>query len=192
MKFFKVSIPPWNAIGLLPPIDPEIPTSPYRSPYPVSLKDLVMRFSTSPERKAVLKGFLSYRKELHRIGIQDGIQWIDGSFLEDVEKIERRAPRDIDVVSFCNTPLDLSLSAEDAQIFDQAIAKDRFCVDAYLVEMNKVPPLDLTLLSAYWYSMWAHRRTQVWKGFLQIDLAPIEDAEALACLIQIEATGGDS
>ena len=100
MKATNVAIPGWNALGLLPPIDPELPASPCRSPYPVSLKDVVMRFSTSPERRAVLKGFLDYRRELHRIGIVDGIQWIDGSFLEDVEMIENRSPRDIDVVSF--------------------------------------------------------------------------------------------
>jgi len=52
-----VSIPSWNALGLLPPIDPNLPTSPDRSPYPVSLRDVVMRFSTSPQRRAVMKGF---------------------------------------------------------------------------------------------------------------------------------------
>ena len=188
----NVGIPSWNASGLLPPIDPELPASPYRSPYPVSLKDVVMRFSTSPERRAVLKGFLGYPGELHRIGIEDGIQWIDGSFLEDVETIEHRAPRDLDVVSFFNTPNDLNISEEDIKLFDQAVAKDRFSIDAYFVELNQVSPRELTLLSAYWYSMWAHRRTHDWKGFLQVELAPTEDPEALAWLFQFEEAGGQS
>ncbi|MEF8753984.1 MAG: hypothetical protein V5B60_08610 [Accumulibacter sp.] len=187
-----VAIPAWNVLGLLPPIDPDLPTSPDRSPYPVSLKDVVMRFSTSPERQSVLKGFLGYRAELHRLGLADGFQWIDGSFLEDVETIERRVPRDIDVVSFFHTPANVSVSDEDARLFDQAVAKDRFKVDAYFVELDQVTPRELTFWSAYWYSMWSHRRTQAWKGFLQIELAPTEDAEALAWLAQFEGTGEQS
>lgn len=57
-------------------------------------------------------------------------------------------------------------------------------VDAYIVELDQVTPCELTFLAAYWYSMWSHRRTQAWKGFLQIELAPTEDAEALAWLDQ--------
>lgn len=181
-----VAIPAWNALGLLPPIDAELPTSSSRSPFPVSLIDVVMRFSTTPERKAILKGFLSYRAELHRLGLADGFQWIDGSFLEDVETIEHRAPRDVDVVSFFCTPADLNVSNEDTRLFDQAVAKDRFKIDAYFVELDQITPRELALWSAYWYSMWSHRRTQAWKGFLQIELAPTEDAAALAWLAQFE------
>lgn len=184
-----VAIPSWNALGLLPPIDPDLPISPARSPYPVSLKDVVMRFSTSPERRAVLKGFLDYRAELHRLGLEDGFQWIDGSFLEDVEAIEARAPRDIDVVSFFYTPTEFIISDDDAQLFDQAVAKDQFNVDAYIIELSKLTPRELTYWSAYWYGMWSHRRTQVWKGFLQIELVPTEDADALAWLTQFDGTG---
>jgi hypothetical protein len=187
-----VAIPAWSALGILPPIDPDRPTSPDRSPYPVSLKDVVMRFSMSPERQAVLKGFLRYRAELHRLGLTLGFQWLDGSFLEDVETIERRAPRDIDVVSFIHTPHDLNLTEDDTQLFDQAEAKSRFKVDAYVVELDQVAPRELALLSAYWYSMWSHRRTQVWKGFLQVELAPTEDAEAFAWLAQFDEIGGQS
>jgi hypothetical protein len=42
----------------------------------------------------------------------------------------------------------------------------------------------LVAQSSYWYSMWSHRRNQAWKGFLQIDLAPSQDVEALAWLQQ--------
>lgn len=91
-----------------------------------------------------------------------------------------------------NTPPGLNISEEDALLFDQAVSKQRFSVDAYFVELNQVSPRELTLLSAYWYSMWAHRRTQAWKGFLQLELTPTEDAEALAWLAQFEAAGGNS
>jgi hypothetical protein len=148
-----VAIPAWNALGVLPPIDPDLPTSPDRSPYPVSLKDVVMRFSTSPERQAVLKGFLAYRAELHRLGLTVGFQWLDGSFLEDVETIERRAPSDIDVVSFFHTPPEFDLNVDDEQLFDQAVAKGRFRVDAYFVDLDQVTPRELAFWSAYWYSL---------------------------------------
>lgn len=36
----------------------------------------------------------------------------------------------------------------------------------------------LTRHSAYWYSVWSHRRNQLWKGFVQVDLAPGEDTFA--------------
>jgi len=187
-----VAIPAWNSLGLLPPVDPELPTSPKRSPYQVALMDVVMRFSTSTERVAVVNGFLRYRAELHRLGIRDGFQWLDGSFTENVEVLEHRAPRDIDVVSFFHTPKGFELNGEDLHLFDQAETKTRFNVDAYFVEFDQVTPRELTFWSAYWYSMWSHRRTQSWKGFLQVDLAPTEDASALAWLAQFEPTGGNA
>ncbi len=186
-----IAIPAWNTNGVLPPVDPHLPTSPVRSPYPVSLKDLVMRFSTSSERRSVIKSFLGYRKELHRIGLSEGFQWIDGSFLEDVETIEQRAPRDIDVVSFFNTPASLNISDDDAYLFDHDILKKRINIDAYYVELDQITPRMLTHWSAYWYGLWSHRRTQVWKGFLQIELTPVEDADALAWLTQFERTEGE-
>jgi len=42
-----VAIPHWNALGLLPPSDPARPVAPDRSPYPVSLSDIIERFATS-------------------------------------------------------------------------------------------------------------------------------------------------
>ena len=93
-----MAIPAWNALGLLPPIDPTTPTAVERSPYPVSLKDLVLRFGTSPERKAILTGFLEYRAILHQFGVQHGFQWLDGSFMEEIEILEGRPPMDLDVV----------------------------------------------------------------------------------------------
>jgi hypothetical protein len=187
-----VAIPSWNALGLLPPIDPDQAVSPRRSPYPVSLQDVVMRFSTSPDRRAILRGFLDYRAALHRLGIQNGFQWINGSFLEDVEMLERRAPRDLDVVTFFHDPAEDLGSSEDDLVVDHVAARDRFKVDAYLLELDRISPRELTRWSAYWYSMWSHRRTQAWKGFLQIELAPTEDVDAGALLAQSENKEGQS
>ncbi len=52
-----VPIPPWNAQGVLPPQEVTAPTSANRAPYLVSLSDLMLRFGTSAERVAILRGF---------------------------------------------------------------------------------------------------------------------------------------
>jgi hypothetical protein len=184
MTLKMVPIPSWNSHGLLPAIDKNIPTSPERSPYLVSLKDIVMRFSTSPERRAILTGFLQYRAELHRIGIVNGFQWLDGSFLENIENIDQRAPNDIDVVTFFGQTANLNLSTDDEKLFDSTHAKLIYKVDAYIVEFDDLSPREMALWSTYWYSMWSHRRTEIWKGFLEVGLNPTEDTEAQAWLAQ--------
>jgi hypothetical protein len=181
-----VAIPAWNSLGLLPPIDPELPISPKRSPYPVTLLDVVMRFSTSPERRSVLTGFLDYRAALHEIGICEGFQWLDGSFLEDVETLERRAPRDMDVVTFMHTPA--NFAGTDLAALDPGSAKTLFQVDAYMVELDELELGELVFYSAYWYSMWSHRRNQAWKGFLQIGLPATDDAQARQWLANFDVT----
>ena len=184
-----VAIPSWNVLGLLPPIDSKIPTSPDRSPYCVSLKDVVMRFATTLERRNVLSGFLKYRQALHQLGFKSGFQWLNGSFAEDVEMIEKRPPHDMDVVTFLHTPEHFVLSDKDMKIFNNDYAKSHFSVDAYIVELDELSSDQIVIHSAYWYSMWSHRRNQAWKGFLQIELDPAEDTEAIAWLDQLEPTG---
>jgi hypothetical protein len=62
-------------------------------------------------------------------------------------------------------------------------------VDAYIVELDQLSSDQIVLHSAYWYSIWSHRRNQAWKGFLQIVLDPAEDTEAIAWLEQFETIG---
>jgi hypothetical protein len=179
-----VPIPVWTAEGVLPPIDATNPTSSHRAPYPVSLYDVVVRFGTSPARCAILEGFLNHRAALHANGYRSGFQWLDGSFMEDIEVLESRIPKDMDVVSFVQAPQPASPSAEDQQALDHDLAKAKFHVDHYFVEIDVVPPRELTFWSAYWYSMWSHRRTRAWKGFLQVELDPNADANARHWLVQ--------
>jgi hypothetical protein len=183
------SIPPWNARGVLPPNDPLDPTGSDRSPYPVRLLDVLMRFATSPERRAILQGLLDFRAALHRMGLVGGFQWLDGSFMEHIELLERRAPNDIDVVTFIDAPASFTPAPPDDQALRRSTAKARFKVDSFLIELDATPPRDLTLISAYWYSVWSHRRTAEWKGFLQVDLAPHEDGPAQAWLNAAPASG---
>lgn len=184
-----VPIPAWNAQGVIPPINALNPTSAERSPYTVSLIDFVDQFSTSPERRNVLQGFLRYRAGLHGAGLTQGFQWLNGSFLEDVETLGGRAPRDLDVVTFYRLPA--GQSQQDVQLLAphlfpinrtaQEQLKANFHVDAYLVHLGMIPER-LVERSAYWYSLWSHRRNQLWKGYVQINLAPTEDAAAGAAI----------
>lgn len=75
-----MSLPEWTNLGVLPPVHPtEAGHGLNRSPYPITLQELLDRFSTSAERIDVLKGFLSYRAALHAAGIVRGFQWLDVS-----------------------------------------------------------------------------------------------------------------
>ena len=191
-----VAIPDWNAQGVIPPINSLQPTMADRSPYTVSLTDVVLRFGLSAERRTVLGGFLRYRAAPHTAGLVQGFQWLDGSFLEHVELLESRPPNDIDVVTFYKLPtgktqLDLQVEAPD--IFpnsraSQQTMKASFHVDAYAVHLGMVSER-LIQQCTYWYSMWSHRRNQIWKGYVQVDLAPIEDTAAQAALANLGNPG---
>jgi hypothetical protein len=186
-----VPIPPWNAEGLLPAADVANPTSATRSPYPVALGDVVLRFNTSPDRAAILRGFLEYRAALHVAGLTAGFQWLDGSFMEHIEAGSRnRPPNDIDVVTFYRLPpgvtqADLVTRTPDlfpSNVIQLKALKARYKVDARALHLGMVSE-KLVDRSAYWYGVWVHQRsTFKWKGFLQIDLAPGEDAAARALL----------
>jgi hypothetical protein len=175
-----VVIPAWNANGVIPPISSISPTSAERSPYTVSLSEFVLRFASSPERRQILDGFLQYRGRLHSAGLTIGFQWLDGSFLENVETTETRSPNDLDVVTFFSLPVGVTqqqILAAAPDILNQQRIKTTYFVDAYFVSLGS-RAATLVEQSAYWYSMWSHRRDSSWKGYLQVDLDPVEDALA--------------
>ena len=175
----SVHIPFWTTDDVLPPIDATQPVSPYRA----SLTDCILRFATSPERIAILDGFLRYRAALHAAGLARGLQWLDGSFLEHVEENDGRPPNDLDVVTFYRLPPNRSqrdLASAWPQVFlDHLGVKTAYRVDGY-VEHLGMEPERLTRQASYWYSVWSHRRSQLWKGFVEVDLAPMNDASATA------------
>ena len=185
MSTGTVAIPAWTAQGVLPPIDVESPTSSSRSPYRVSLLDFVVRFGNTAVRRKLLRGLLEFRAALHALDLVGGFQWIDGSFLEDVETIQRRQPRDIDLVTFFRLPQgrsQTSLEEASAELFDPQAVGQRYGVHAYFVQLNGVEPELVVDQCTYWNSLWSHRRNGQWKGYLQVDLAPAGDREAMANL----------
>jgi hypothetical protein len=188
-----VAIPYWSAQGVLPPRNAVNPTSYDRSPYDVALTDVVLRYATTPERRTILDGFLGFREALDNAGIRQGFQWLDGSFLENIDRIESRPPRDVDVVTLYHlsqgmTQQDL-LNAHPA-LFDQAQTKAAYHVDAYFVQINNFQAEPLIEETIYWYSLWSHRCNDLWKGYLQVDLAPTDNAAARANLTAMIPQGG--
>lgn len=178
-------IPLWNHQGVIPPIDQQDPASLTRAPYPTDVLQVVERFSTSLERCAILEGFLAHRAEMHRMGIIAGSQWLDGSFMENVELLEARPPNDMDVVTFAevSAATQQTLTQPDIQkLVDNPWIKASYKVDFYLTLLSE-PPESLIEIAAYWYSMWSHRRSQQWKGFLSVKLDPSLDQNASDLLV---------
>ena len=178
-----VTIPEWDGNKVLPPIHPDTPegqehSSLYRAPYVAGLEQIVTRFAATPERVELMDRFLDYRAALHQAGILEGFQWINGSFVENIEgrSEEPRSPNDIDVVTFFYRGE--STRADLLELFNPPIIKQNFSVDAYGVELGI--PLDAGTAAniGYWHSLWSHNRNGTWKGFIQVALDQAEDQPA--------------
>lgn len=178
-------IPDFSNIGILPPYgmygaaDIE-----GRSPYPTNLETFVDRFATTQARSALLKGFLTYRNHLHKIGLTEGLQWVGGSFVENCEVIRSRPPGDIDVVTFLR-PLDDEQEWNDLiknnndLLMNAGHTKKNFQCDAYTSEINDEMLEDI----AYYLTMFSHQRdTEVWKGIIQLDLNDPTEGQAATLL----------
>ena len=167
----------WNASGLLPPIAPgEHPAGWNRSPYLTTLAEVADFFVTTNARLNIFRGFVNYRKALHDIGICKGFQWLNGSFVEQVEMTRHKPPNDSDVVTFAYLPQDCKnqsdLYNKNPNLFDRAIAKAKFQVDGYMMVLGDLMTAEAVRRIAYWYSLWSHQRdTYAWKGFIQLDLS---------------------
>jgi hypothetical protein len=179
-------IPAWNLHGIIPPFDPIDPTGTVRSPYIVALPDMVLRFAVTPERVEIMEGFLRYRRLLHTAGIVAGFQWLDGSFLEDVEYIRTAPPKDIDVTTFYRLPdgkTQDEFIKNHTNLFDHRAIKQQHYTDGYSVCLDP-NNLEYCIERAnYWYGVWSLQRdTFRWKGFVQVSLAPQADVLAVETL----------
>lgn len=130
------------------------------------------------QRRQLLRGLLAYRAKLRASGVAQGLQWINGSFAEQLN----REPNDIDVVTFCLTgPLSALPPQEQAKLVFPG-SKAEFRCDAYFVELSSGVARVLEQ-TTYWYGLFSHRRaTFEWKGLVEISLDQAQDALALADL----------
>jgi len=176
------SIPPFTGSGVLPPyIGPDPTQVGGVAPYETTLTELVTRFATSPERKQILLGFMTHRERLLRLGI-NGVQWLDGSFVEDVETTKQRSPRDIDVVTFFVRPPNFAalqiwenFIASNEDVFKPAVAKAVYQTDPYYVDVS-FGPLHVIEQASYWAGLFSHQReTGLWKGVLKVWFDPQRD-----------------
>jgi len=146
------------------------------------MTELVSRFATSQPRIEILIGLLNYRERLRTLNIAQGFQWIDGSFVEDVEQTRSAPPGDVDVVTFAPRPMADSaawntLIQANLDVFDPVQSKVTFRCDAYFVDLAKDPGL-IVRDTAYWFGLFSHQRaTSLWKGML---IVPLNSDDALA------------
>lgn len=182
-------IPTINHSGVLPPFLPG--TSPSSrgemAPYKTEFVELSYRFGNTPERREILLGLVAYRRELMSLGFSGGFQWVDGSFLENVELLRRRPPRDVDVVTFAYRPPSHqgtnewnSLVGSRPDLFVPKEAKRTYSSDAYFVDLSRRASYVVSQ-TAYWFGLFSHQRdTLLWKGMLEIPID--DDANAIAFL----------
>jgi hypothetical protein len=180
-------IPPFNHSGVLPPYLGSDPgqTQAGMSPYISTVDEIVSRFNTSTERRDILSGYLKFRRELRNIGVI-GWQWLDGSFLENVELNESRAPRDLDIVTFVTLPNSLQTIAQvnifvqqNINLFDRTHTKPNFLCDAFFVDL-RMGPYEVVRQARYWFGLFSHQRvTAVWKGMVEVTL-PSNDTDVAA------------
>jgi len=187
-------IPPWNSTAVLPPIGPgQSGNTLHRSPYAVEMEAVVRRFGTTPDRRRILRGLIEYRRELSRLSIEEGFQWIDGSFVEDKEAKFGTSPNDVDVVTFYHLSDGITqemIRLKNPAIFENNHTKSRFFVDGYTQQIGEKFSQDDIRKVTYWYSMWSHTRDGNWKGFVQVKLSAEDDNLASVLLDQIEGMVG--
>lgn len=193
-----MTIPAWDSRGVLPPVHPGAAGhSPHRSPYKSSLSHFIRRFGTTRERVALLDKLLSYRGDLHAAGIERGFQWLNGSFVQDVERVESRPPGDIDIVTHFYVPdghTQETIARNHPNLIIPDAVKQAYGMDAYPTVLGGEANAHFTQRITYWYSMWSHRKADnAWKGFVEVDLSAREDAEARDALRDVESSlgGGD-
>jgi hypothetical protein len=178
-------IPPFDAAGVLPPHLAGPTARHARSPYEATPLDVVERFATSTPRCDILRGYLEYRAALREAGFHEGYQWLDGSFVEDVERMRGRPPNDIDIVTFYRRPRGAPADGSwerslPLDLLDPRRTKVTFKCDAYYVCLAGDDADVLVDVTSYWFGLFSHRRdTGTWKGMVRVPLAAVDsDREA--------------
>ncbi len=110
-----------------------------------------------------------------------GFQWLDGSFLEDIETRENRSPRDLDIVTVYwdyDFTFQTKLVANFIEFANPVLSKANYSLDHYPLDAGFNPNLTLEN-TRYWILLFSHNRLGIWKGMLRIELdTPADDAAA--------------
>lgn len=177
-------IPPFDHNNVLPPYLGPTPTSmAAQSPYKCDILEFCQHFATSADRVAILKGFVNFRIKCYATYIRQGFQWVDGSFMENVELSQHRSPNDIDVVTFAfgmNDYIVNSIKRHFPEFLDSTLSKPKYMVDHYLIVADYDPASTIEAVR-YWNQLFGHNRIGVWKGMVEIPLYDdnAKDKEAL-------------
>lgn len=177
-----MTVPAFSANGVLPPFVNGNPTEPNsRSPYIATMEEIIDVFCTSAARARLLKGLNEYRKHLFQGGFVTGYQWLDGSFVENVELLRGRPPSDIDVVTLFHRPV--KYQADDAawvndyrlllhnQFFNTHLIKPKYNCDTYAIDMDAAPK-SMIRSTTYWFGLFSDiRGSSEKKGIVEVPLA---------------------
>ncbi len=194
MTIGNSGFPDWDLNRVIPPNIVEDPIGIVRSPYAVSLIDLVERLGHTEMRRGLLCGLLAFRAELRTVGIVEGFQWIDGSFVENVEEREKRSPNDIDLVTFFCVPdgsSRKSLFDDYSELFAGKYVKEKYGLHSFFVLLNETSIKLIIDSVAYWQSLFSHTRDGLWKGYLRVDLDDCDDEAAGALLLSMAGKGDE-
>jgi len=186
-------IPPLTVSGVLPPwiADPRFAAN--MSPYQTSLVKIANSFCSTADRCTIFNGLLQYRQALAGIGLTSGFQWLSGSFLEDIETLENRPPRDVDVVTFCQRPAPHAADPQwqafvnaNRNLWVPAQTKAAYRCDAHFVDLSFHAPYIVDNTRS-WFGLFSHRRNGIWKGMLQVPLAISQDDADASQLVNAAA-----
>ncbi|MGE3643778.1 MAG: hypothetical protein AB7F96_07970 [Beijerinckiaceae bacterium] len=186
-------LPPFDMRGLLPPVNGGDDTNPDRSPYFCTMTELCLALGTSDHRRLLLRNLIGYRALIASDDFVNGVQFVNGSFVEDIEATERRQPNDIDVFSILTPPAKYVSSPAlwqstgsvfwQNEIINNAKNKTRFSVDCYALMLDVGNLGGFLRQSLYWYSLFSHKRTNHdWKDFVALPLNTADDQAALAAI----------
>ncbi|QFT65697.1 hypothetical protein FIU93_02825 [Labrenzia sp. THAF35] len=182
-------IPEFADHGGLPPFVNGHPTLPdARSPFLATMQEVVERFCTTEHRAKLLKGLNEYRKHLYSGGFVSGSQWIDGSFVENVEKTQDRSPNDIDLVTLYHRPIQYQTNPQSWIVdyashirnlfFDTIIIKPVYLCDTYDIDLD-AGSRAIVRNTTYWFGLFTDMRGNgSKKGIIEVPLAvdPMEFA----------------
>jgi hypothetical protein len=116
-------------------------------------------------------------------GIVEGFQWLDGSFIENVEVVASRPPNDLDIVTFyknLSPSVAVNIPTSFPEFLDGSLSKTNYKLDHYIVDYGHNPEFTVEA-TRYWIQLFSHTRLGVWKGIIQLQLnvSSVEDVNAL-------------